>query len=76
MILIKYTSIRKQTILPKTIGSSKEDRHPNAADRSRAIQFKVSPEEFIRRDNIIRQMYLDCYFNIGRCVRTSGHHRP
>jgi hypothetical protein len=72
MILIKYTSIRKQTILPKTIGSSKEDRHPNAADRSRAIQFKVSPEEFIRRDNIIRQMYLDCYFNIGDVCEPVG----
>lgn len=46
----------------------KEDRTPNAADRSRAAQFKITPEEFIRRDNIVRQMFLDCDFQINQRV--------
>lgn len=44
---------------------------PNNADKDRAKQFGVAPEEFVRRDNIVRQLYLDNPFRCGEVVRAS-----
>lgn len=66
MILMKYPPLRKAAApVDLTPKYPKEDRTPNAADRSRANQFKITPEEFVRRDNIVRQQYLDCILQVG-----------
>lgn len=44
---------------------------PNEMDKKRADQFKISPEEFVRRDDIVRQLYLDTamFFKPGDVVQ-------
>jgi hypothetical protein len=72
MLAHTYKSIRAPKY-PVHIGnSSSEDRHPNQADRAKAAQFKITPEEFIRRDNIVRQMYLDCNFHFNEVCEPVG----
>jgi hypothetical protein len=46
------------------------DNRPNAADNKRADQFKITPAEFVRRDKIVRQLWLDSMmFKVGDVVR-------
>ena len=42
-----------QTVFPN------QESRPNEVDKSRAKQFQISPEEFVRRDQIVRQLFLD-----------------
>jgi hypothetical protein len=42
---------------------------PNADDRRRATQFNIDAEEFVRRDKLVRQMWVDCGFKPGEVVR-------
>jgi hypothetical protein len=64
MIIETYPSLRTPAPVPVTT-QKKGIRYPSASDRSRAMQFNVSPEEFVRRDDIVRQMFLDCKFSVN-----------
>lgn len=57
-----------QSSYPPMVGGKTEPR-PTQADVNRAKQFGCSPEEFVRRDNIVRQLYLDNSFRAGELVR-------
>lgn len=45
---------------------------PTENDRSRARQFNIDPIEFVRRDKIVRQMWVDCGFKAGEMLRPKG----
>lgn len=49
---------------------SQPNDRPNHMDKQRADQFKISPEEFVRRDKIVRQLNLDTalQYNAGQTV--------
>lgn len=53
---------------PTQMSYPKEER-PNQADQNRAKQFNITPEEFVRRDKIVRQMWIDCQYRTGEVVR-------
>lgn len=63
MILETFKSHRKP--VHHLVTSTKTPRIPGPQDIARAIQFKITPAEFIRRDDIVRQMYLDTQLVVG-----------
>lgn len=52
--------------------SSSIDPRPNDQDRKRAAQFKIKPEEFVRRDKVVRQLYIDCPWRPGELLRPAA----
>lgn len=48
---------QKQTQL--TLPTPGSATRPNEVDKNRANQFGITPEEFVRRDMIVRQLFLD-----------------
>lgn len=42
---------------------------PTEPDKARAKQFGITPDEFVRRDKIVRQLYLNCNFHVGENLR-------
>lgn len=49
---------------PRTMG-----RTPDTRDQNKADQFKITPVEFVRRDDIVRQAFLDCPWRPGEVLR-------
>jgi hypothetical protein len=41
---------------------------PNPADITWAAKFKITPEEYVRRDKIVRQMWAECPFHTNEVV--------
>lgn len=64
---------------PKSTQSSypsQPNDRPNHMDKQRADQFKISPEEFVRRDKIVRQLNLDTamQYSAGQTVECVMDH--
>jgi hypothetical protein len=84
MIFHTYRAAKKHSVLatlplpvlprPPAPPVTTEDR-PNQGDRDRARAFNITPEEFVRRDNIVRQLWLDCQFKPGELVRPKNNEK-
>ena len=77
MIVETYPSKRKpilKEILPTLVKPAATPPvvmtgRPNEQDKTRARQFMIEPEEFVRRDNIVRELFLNCNFRPGEVTR-------
>jgi hypothetical protein len=63
------TAQAQQQQLPHhPVGTTATEARPNGADKKRADQFKITPDEFVRRDKIVRQMFLENEFHVGEVL--------
>ena len=61
-----YQPVPKQLQQSWPLGTA---MRPTEPDRAKALQFNIDPDEFVRRDKIVRQLYLNCNLHIGERVR-------
>lgn len=76
MIIQQFPSLRKPT-LPAVVeygkGRKQQQQHqtfpyvrtPTSYDKEAATKFNITPEEFVRRDNVVRRMWIDCTLQVG-----------
>jgi hypothetical protein len=81
MITETYPSTRKTSWSGRVFGPNKQTQmqapvvlspaaaRPNANDKARAAQFKITAEEFVRRDLIVREMWVNTAFKAGDKAR-------
>jgi hypothetical protein len=68
MIQLSYASHRSKPVPVLQIGTTvpaDPDKRPHSGDIFMASKFKIKPDEFVRRDLIVRQLWQECAYRIG-----------
>lgn len=68
MIIEHFPSLRAKPHQPVVVLPTKgtnNDVRPDFRDRARAQVLCITADEFLRRDRIVRQLFLDCPFHSG-----------
>jgi hypothetical protein len=64
MITQSYKSLRAPLYLPSKVYTARPDHR----DRERAKEIGITPAEFVRRDTIVRQKWIDCKFHVAELL--------